>query len=149
MKTNIRKIIYHLRHRYLSVNNVVMIVAFLIAASWIWGALGAMQRNYSLQRSVDLKKQQLQVAQLQTTNLQLQQNYYKTAEYQELALRESLGMALPGEHQLILPPNSQAAIDADANTTPTNPTSTATTSTNLEQWVNFLFGGYSKTIDGK
>jgi len=148
MKTNIRKIIYHLRHRYLNLNNVVVIVAFLIAASWVWGALSVMQRNYTLQRTVDLKKQQLQVAELQTANLKLQQQYYKTAEYQELALRESLGLALPGERQLILPPNSQAAKDSD-KTAPVTVASTSTSTTNIEQWINFLFGGYSKSIDGQ
>ena len=145
-RTTLRKFIYRLQHDYLTVNNIVILVAFLIVASFIWGSLSAMQNNYTLQRNVDYKQRQLEVARLQTENLQLQQQYYRTAEYQELALRDSLGLALPGEHQLILPVNSAAAIAADntqlAVTTPV-------TTTNLEQWVNFLFGGYSQSIDGQ
>jgi cell division protein FtsB len=145
---NIQKIIYHVRHRYLTLNNVVILVAFMIAAGWVWASLGAMQRNYSLQKEIDYKKQTLELTQLQRDNLALQQNYYQTPEYQELAVRDALGLVMPGEKALVLPPNSAAAIAEDATKTST-PTVGVTTS-NLEQWVNFLFGGYSKSIsDGK
>ncbi len=146
-KINIRKIVYAIRHKYLTLNNVVIAVALLIAASWVWGSLGMMQRNYTLQKDVDLKKQQLQLTQLQRDNLSLQKSYYQTAEYQELALRDYLGLVLPGEKVLVLPPNSQAAIDADTTQTvaTTNPAQTS----NIEQWINFLFGGYSASINSE
>ena len=144
---NIQKIIYHVRHRYLTLNNIVILVAFLIAAGWVWGSLGVMQRNYNLQKEIDYKKQQLQLTQLQRDNLSLQQSYYRTPEYQQLAVRDALGLVFPGEKALILPPNSAAAIAEDAPKT-TTPAASVTTS-NLEQWVNFLFGGYSKSISGQ
>jgi len=143
---NIQKIIYHIRHRYLTLNNVVILAAFLIAAGWVWGSLGVMQRNYNLQKDIDYKKRQLQLTQLQRDNLSLQKNFYQTREYQELAVRESLGLVFPGEKALVLPPNSDAAKKADTVKTATAPQ--ATTS-NLEQWVNFLFGGYSKSISDR
>ncbi|HEY8992876.1 MAG TPA: hypothetical protein VIM37_03450 [Candidatus Microsaccharimonas sp.] len=144
-KINIQKIIYHIRHRYLTLNNVVILVAFMVAAGWVWASLGAMQRNYGLQKDIDLKKRQLQLTQLQRDNLSLQKNYYQTTEYQELAVRDTLGLVRPGEHSLVLPPNSEAAIKAD---TTTAPQTTQIATSNLEQWVNFLFGGYSKSISG-
>lgn len=145
MHVSFRRIIYRLRHDYLNVNNVVILVAFLIATSFVWGSLSAMQSNYTLQREVDLKKQQLEIAKLETENLELQQQYYTTAEYQELALRDRAGLAFPGERQLILPPNSQKAIDADKPAVIAARTPASTT--NLEQWVNFLFGGYSRNVE--
>ncbi len=143
---NLRPLVYHIRHNYFTLNNVVIVVAFIIATGWVIGSLNAMQRNYTLQKTVDYEQQQLQLVQLQTTNLQLQQRYYQTAEYEELAARQSLDLALPGEHLLILPPNSPQAIAQDAGVA-----STVTTpkTSNLEQWVNFLFGGYSKAIAGQ
>lgn len=144
-KINIRRLIYTARHKYLTLNNVVILVAFLIAASWVWGSLGMMQRNYSLQKEVDLKKRQLELTELQRDKLDLQKRYYQTAEYQELAVRESLGLVRPGEKVLILPENSQAAKDAD-KTNDVTPVVVAQSS-NLEQWINFLFGGYSKSIN--
>jgi len=144
-KINIRKLVYALRHRFLTLNNVVIAVAFLIAFSWVWGSLGMMQRNYSLQKEVDFKKRQLELTELERDNLALQKRYFQTTEYQELAARENLYLVRSGENVLVLPPNSQGAKDAD------KPAATAAVADvtrvgNLEQWVNFLFGGYSKSI---
>lgn len=147
-KINIKKLIYTFRHKYLTFNNVVIAVAFLIAASWVWGSLQVMQRNFALQKEVDQKQRLLELTQLQKDSLQLQQRYYQTDEYKELAARETLGLVMPGEKLIILPANTQAVIDADkAASQQTTPTPQQTT-TNMEQWLNFLFGGYSKSISG-
>jgi cell division protein FtsB len=147
-KINIRKFVYHVRHKYLTFNNLVILTAFLIAAGWVWGSLNVMQRNYGLQKEVDYKKRQLQLTELQKDNLELQKRYYETNEYKELAARESLGLVMPGEKVLILPENSVAAKEADAK--PASATTQAVPqdkTSNLEQWLNFLFGGYSRTLN--
>ncbi|TAL14111.1 hypothetical protein EPN95_03845 [Patescibacteria group bacterium] len=142
-KINIRRLYYHVRHKYFTLNNVVIAIAFAIAAGWVWGSLGVMQRNYNLQKDIDYKQRQLQLAQLQTSSLQLESRYYQTQEYQELAARQDLGLALPGESVLILPPNTQAAKDAD-NVTPVQTTTPVQQVSNFTQWMNFLFGADSK-----
>jgi len=147
-KINIRRAYYHISHKYFTLNYVVIAIAFLIAASWVWGALGVMQKNYTLQKQVDYKQQQLELAQLQTTNLQLEQKYYQTSEYQELAARQDLGLAQPGESVLILPPNSQAAINADSQSA-TQTTAVPLLKSNFQQWVDFLFGGNSKNLSNQ
>ena len=146
IKINIRKLFYTIRHDYLTFNNLVILAALLIAAGWAWGSLQVMQRNYALQREVDYKKRQLQLAKLQKENLRLQNKFYQTDEYKELALRDSLGLVMPGEKLLILPENSAEAKAADKAATQTTDTTVQETS-NLEQWLNFLFGGYSKSMD--
>lgn len=141
-KINTRKLYYHLKHRYLTMNNVVVAVALLIGAAWAWGSIEMMQRNYGLQKELDAKTRERTLLELETANLALQQRYYKSSEYQELAVRERVGLANPGEKALILPPNTQAAVDADkvisGTVEPVEP------ATNFEQWVNFLFGGNRK-----
>lgn len=139
--TNIRKIIYHVRHRYLTVNNVIIVVAFLIAASWVWGSLDMMQRNYSLQRELDQKKRQLALTELQRGNMELQKKYYQTTEFQELEARDSLGLVRPGESVLILPANT---VKPDEKTATSRAPQESLS--NMAQWMNFLFGGYSKSI---
>jgi hypothetical protein len=139
-KINIRRTYYHIRHKYFSLNNLVIAIAFGIAASWVWGSLGVMQRNYGLQKEVDFKKRELQLTELQTRSLELEKRYYQTREYQELAVREDLGLAMAGESVLILPPNSQAAKDADAQAQPRTAASVVQVG-NFQQWMNFLFGG--------
>ncbi len=146
-KINIRRQYYRLRHKYLTLNNVVVTVALMIAASWVWGSLGVMQRNYDLQKEVDYKQRQLQLTQLETSNMELEQRYYKTAEYQELAARQTLGLALPGEKVLILPPNTAAAKAADQATQAQTANVSSQTS-NFQQWVKFMFGNSNKNISG-
>lgn len=144
---NFRKLFYTFRHKYLTFNNIVIAVAFLIAASWVWGSLQAMQRNFTLQRQVDDQRRLLELTQLQRDSLELQQRYYQTDEYRELAARDSLGLVLPGENVIILPPNSPEVIESDKSAGATRVVSDEPSASNLEQWLNFLFGGYSRTIN--
>lgn len=140
-KINIRKIYYHVRHRYLTMNNVVIVIALMIGASWAWGSIGMMQRNYALQKEIDSKNRQAKLAELETLNLQYQQKYYQSTEYKESAVRERLGLANPGEKVLFLPANSPAAIGADAKLTKKDSATRADPPSNFQQWMNFLFGG--------
>ncbi len=142
-KINIRRLYYHVSHNYFTLNNVVIAVAFFIAAGWAWGSLSVMQRNYDLQKDLDYKKRQLQLSELQTKSLELEGRYYKTAEFQELAVREDLGLALPGESVLILPPNTQAAKDAD-KVSASQAARTPVQLSNYGQWMDFLFGKNSR-----
>lgn len=144
-KINIRRIYHQLRHKYFTLNNVVIVIAFAIAAGWVWGSLGVLQRNYNLQKELDDKNRQLIVAQLDTASAKLQQRYYQTDEYKELAVRERLGLVTPGESVLILPPNSQAAINED-KTTPLVSAAPPKPVSNFQQWMNFLLGGSSKSL---
>jgi hypothetical protein len=146
-KINIRRIYYRISHEYLTLNNAVVVVALMIAAGFVWGSLGVMQRNYALQKELDDKSRQLIVAQLDTENAKLEQRYYQTDEYKELAVRERLGLVTPGESVLILPSNSEAAKNADKAVAMTSSTQTMPVS-NFGQWMNFLFGGNSKSISG-
>jgi len=139
-KINIRRIYYRVKRDYFNLNNAVILVAFVIASSWIWGSLQMMQRNFTLQKELDDKSRQLIVAQLDTDNAKLEQRYYKTDEYKELAVRQRLGLVTPGEHLLILPPNSQAVINSD-KAAATRPSNADVQISNFGQWMNFLFGG--------
>ncbi len=146
-KINIRKFIYAFRHKYMTFNNVVIAVAFLIAASWVWGSLQVMQRNFALQKEVDQKTRVLELTKLQRDSLELQKRFYQTDEYKELAARETLGLVMPGEKIVILPANSQGVLDADKAATTSSVFVSKDTTSNIEQWLNFLFGGYSKSIN--
>ena len=142
---NLRKTYYHLRHRYFTMNNVVVAIALLIAASWAWGSVQAMERNYGLQKELDYKQRELKLVELETDTLRYQQKYYESDEYKELAIRERLGLVQPGEKALILPPNSAAAKAADTTIT-SQETPKKVSESNIQQWVNFLFGGAYRSL---
>lgn len=139
---NIRKTYYLIRHRYLTMNNVVMTIALLVGIGWAWASVGAMQRNYDLQKEVDDKARHQRLLELETQSLTFEQKYYQTAEYQELAVRERLNLAAPGEKMVLLPPNSQTAMQADMVVSEISQGGTTEAeSSNFQQWMNFLFGG--------
>lgn len=144
-KINIRRLYYKFRHKYMTLNNAVIVVALMIAAGWVWGSLDVMQRNYKLQKELDDKSRQLVIAQLDTENAKLEQRYYKTAEYQSLAVRQRLGLGTPGESVLILPPNSETAKNVGKSTKSVSKTSDVQIS-NFGQWMNFLLGGNSSSV---
>ena len=126
-------------------NNIVIAVAFFIGASWAWGSIGMMQRNYDLQKQVDTKARQLKLTELETQNLAYEQRYYQSSEYQELEVRKRLGLANPGEHVLILPPNTQQAKEADAVVV-NKPVRALEPTSDFQQWMNFLFGGNRQNL---
>jgi hypothetical protein len=144
-KINIRRIWYQFRLKYLTLNNIVVAIGLMIAAGWVWGSLGVMQRNYSLQKELDDKSRQLILAELDTASAKLQQRYYQTYEYKELAVRERLGLVTPGESVLIFPPNSEAVITAGEVASVSSAVEVEKKS-NFWQWIDFLFGNNVKNI---
>ena len=133
-----RRRYYHFKHNYLTLNNLVLAGACLLALGLAWNSVTIMQRNFSLQRNIDMKQRQQTLTELQVQTLEFQKEYYKSSEYKDLAARKSLGLASPGEKLLILPPNTAAATedisgDKTAAVTKIEPT-------NFEQWMDFLSG---------
>ena len=120
---------------HLTLNNVVLIAALVLAGSWAVGAVNVMNHNYDLQRQLDQAKLDNQIIELTNQNLQLEQAYYKTDEFLNLQARALLGKANPGEHLVILPKVNSASSNNQTSTT----TTTAQKS-NLAQWMEFLFG---------
>ena len=145
----IKRLVYRIRHEYLTMNNVVLAVAAIIAISWSFASVQAVQRNYQLQRDVDDKRRQLALTELQADTLAYEQRYYKSREYQALEAKSRLGLAEPGEKVLILPPNTATAKAIDAGN---QPQGVATPAQPLapppfQQWMNFLFGGNSSGLE--
>ncbi len=123
----------HLK-QYLNLNNGVLLVALLIALSWVWGTVEAIQKNFALQQQVDTLNQELTYYELENETLAFQKKYYQTNEYLELSARERLNKAAPGEKLLMLPSNTiiPAAKEEAPATTPIQERS------NFEQWRYFL-----------
>ncbi len=109
------------------------------------GSLEMMERNYKLQKSLDDKERQLIITQLDTETARLQQRYYQTDEYQELAAREKLGLSMPGERALMLPANSLDVIESDRAASESVVYEPERKS-NFNQWMNFLFGGNQNSL---
>ena len=74
---------------------------------------------------------------LEVENSELENEYYKSAEYQELAARTKQNKIMDGETLIYLPDNSKAAkTKHQQNTAITQPEDTPS---NFSQWLAFLF----------
>ena len=139
LKIHTKRLIYRLKNDLLTTNNVVFFVAIAVALSWTWSSVETMQQNYQLQQSVDRKKQQVTLEQLHVDTLELEGKYYKTLEYQELAVRQRLGKGMPGEKALIVP-----STDIEQVSYSPGIQKNSSQSSNFQEWVDFLFGKRSK-----
>ena len=124
-------------------NNIVLAIAAVIAVTWVWASVQAVQRNYQLQSDVDDKRRELQLTQLESDMLAYEQRYYKSREYLSLESKRRLGLAEPGEKVIVLPPNTAQAksLDSASVATTVPGLSTAPAPPPFQQWMNFLFGG--------
>ena len=82
----------------------VGILAFTVIVLLIsWSGVKSIQTNYGLQKQIAQLSQQNQVGELENTNLALQNQYYNTPQYLEVTARQNLGLAAPGETELLVP----------------------------------------------
>lgn len=99
--------------------------------------MGALQRNFALQQMVDRTEQEVELMEIETQMLEFQKRYLESDEYLELAARDRLNKASPGEKVLMLPPNTpitEQPSEATQLYEPTPPPS------NFSQWMTFFFG---------
>lgn len=123
--------------QYITPANGVLAIALLIAASWVWGTIVAIQNNFTLQQQVDSLRQANAYDELANETQQFQNQYYASNEYLELSVRQHLGKAAPGEKVLILPPNTVATPPAKDQASSVTPIAQRS---NFAQWEYFLFG---------
>lgn len=115
------------------------LLVIIIALSWAWSTIGVIQRNFQFQRQVDQLEQEIAMMDLENQTLQYKIAYYKTMEYAELAARDNLNLASPGEKVLVLP---STPATAEENKLPTNDDAATVPieqRSNFQQWLYFLF----------
>lgn len=132
----------HRFRAYINLNNVILAVALLLAMSWLWGTMEALQKNFTLQQKVNQMQGEVELLDLETQMLQFQQKYLQSNEYLDLAAREHLGKVAPGEKVIFLPPNT--VNDSQYREVSTAKTRIETPS-NFSQWMTFFFGEKGKT----
>lgn len=82
----------------------VGLLLFLVVVLLIsWSGLKVIETNYRLQKEISRLEQETQVLQLTNTNTKLQNAYFETNQYLEVAARQNFGLAAPGETALNVP----------------------------------------------
>jgi cell division protein FtsB len=136
VKTWFRRLRYYTKKDILTFNNIVFAIALVLCLVWTYGAINSMSRNWILEEK--LKNRQLEATKLklEVETLKLEQEYYQTDEYKELMARTKSNKMMPGETMVILPKNTEAALNKYSNTK----TEMSIPRSNFSQWLDFLFG---------
>ncbi len=143
MLSKIKNYIQNFPWSYLRDTKVFGLLVFLVIVLLVtWSGVKAIQTNYGLQRQISQLKAEVQVQQLENTNVQLSNEYYNTNQYLELSARQNFGLAAPGETELIVPQNVALAHVVSLNEASTivskSGTDQPTWQRNFQAWVNFL-----------
>lgn len=137
IKSVIRRFKYRLKHGFLSLENVVLVLAVILCLVWTYQSIEAMSRNWELVERLNAEQKTLQLLTLEVEAAELENEYYASDEYRELAARKFANKQLPGEHMVYLPENSETA----KNKYKTNVALVKEEQdySNFEKWLMYLF----------
>ena len=139
IKMKIRRLRFQLKHDYLTIENVVLILAIVLCLMWTYQSIAAMSRNWHLSEKLSSEKKELEALNLEVEMAELENEYYKTNEYQELNARRYMDKQLAGEKMVVMPENSEEAKNKHSGEL----TEQAKVElTNVEKWLRFLFPDY-------
>jgi cell division protein FtsB len=128
-------------HKYLNSNDLVLLLALVIAGALVWNTVVAMQKNYRLQQKYNRLQAEVELQEIENQNLKYQIAYLKTDEFLDLAARDKFNKASPGEKLVYLPGSGESRRQAVA--TPKNDKKEVRRSGwrgNLDSWLDFLSG---------
>ena len=140
LRTKIRKFQYWLKHDLFVFDNVVLMIAGICCLIWTWGSISSVTRNWSLAQELLARQREKALLELEVETLELENEYYLSAEYQELAARKYQGKMQPGETMIYLPENSDYARNKHSVESSLEAEATLSEKSNFEQWMQFLFG---------
>lgn len=83
---------------------VVGLLLFLVIVLLVsWSGVKAIETNYGLQKQISALRQENAVKKLSNENTKLENDYFETPQYLEVAARQDFGLAAPGETVLNVP----------------------------------------------
>ena len=139
LKLKWRRLKFKLKHDFLSVENVVLVLAVGLCLMWTYQSVAAMSRNWELTERLTAEKKELELLNIEVEAGELENEYYKSSEYQELLARKYLDKKLPGENMVVMPENSEAAQNKH-NVVIAKQRDRSYS--NFEKWMMYLFPNY-------
>jgi cell division protein FtsB len=128
------------------IRNLVFYAFSILTLAITWSGIKTVQSNYELQKKIAAIQQQNAVLQLQNQNTDLQNKYLNTNEYLDLAARQNLGLAAPGETVLLIPSTvamkyiDSSLVHQKSPLEQAAPDKRSKYAKNLEAWRDFLLG---------
>lgn len=107
--TRFRRLKYQFRHGFLTIENVVLFFAILFGLFCTYRSIEAMNRNWELAENLRSTQRTLELKKIEIETAELENAYYETDEYKELAARKFANKELEGEKMVYMPENSEEA----------------------------------------
>ena len=139
MRTRIRRFDYKMRHDYFSVENVFLLASIALCLVLTYQSVVAMSRNWELSEKLRAERKELELLTVETEASELENEYFKSDEYQELLARRNLDKLFPGEKMVVLPENS---VEAMSKYKSTSSAKKEKEYSNFEKWMMYLFPSY-------
>jgi cell division protein FtsB len=86
-----------------STRNLGLYILLIITLSVSWSSIKTIQKNYEIEKQISLLTQEVDVLEQETKNMALENEYYKTDAFLELAARKYFSKANPGEQFISIP----------------------------------------------
>lgn len=122
--------------RHYNTENNLLLVAVVICGMFLSGTISALSKNWELAKKLEAQKRKKAVLELEVETLELENQFYRSEEYQELAARRQQNKVLKGEKVVFLPENSAAVKNKYKPAVKIEQEEPS----NLEQWLMFLLG---------
>ncbi len=140
LRTWFRRGKFYLKHDFFTVENVVLFLAIILCLVWTYQSIMAMSRNWSLSERLIAERKELELLSVENEAAELENEYYRSNEYQELIARKYLDKQLAGEKMVVLPENSVEAKNKHRQVEKHD--EVKSDYSNMEKWLNFLFPNY-------
>ena len=134
---NFRRLKYKLKHGFWSVENVVLALAVVMCLVWTYQSIEAMSRNWELIERLNADRKTLELLAVEVETAELENDYYASEEYRELAARRFANKQLPGELMVYLPENSETAKNKHKEVKTL--AEEEKNYSNFEKWMMYLF----------
>ena len=137
-ETKIRRFRYKFRHEFLTIENVVLVIAVIFCLRLTYGSIESMNKNWELSENLRAAQKNLELKKIEVEMAELENAYYETDEYKELAARKFANKQLDGEKMVYMPENTEEAKNKHANDVVEETTEKKEYS-NFEQWMMYLW----------
>ena len=139
VKDNLRRTKFRLKRDFFTLENIALLLAIVLCLVWTYQSIVAMSRNWKLSETLITEKKELELLNVEVEAAELENEYYKTNEYQELIARKILDKKLSGENMVILPDNSEEAKNKHKVAKVEKQEKSYS---NFEKWMMYLFPNY-------
>ena len=133
-----RRFRYNFRHDFLTVANVVLMIAIFFCLFCTYRSIESMNRNWELSENLHSAKKTLELKKIEIEMAELENEYYETDEYKELAARKFANKQLEGENMVYMPENTDEARNKHMNDL-TAATDEKKEYSNFEKWMMYLW----------